>query len=62
MSVLTKAQMEAVYQRNCDMIYRICLMHLKHEQMLWTRYQKQAVYIKQNHLEGSQYEAGTEGK
>ena len=32
MSVLTKAQMEAVYQRNCDMIYRICLMHLKHEQ------------------------------
>ena len=32
MSVLTKAQMEAVYQRNCDMIYRICLMHLKYEQ------------------------------
>ncbi len=32
MSVLTKAQMEAVYRRNCDMIYRICLMHLKHEQ------------------------------
>ena len=32
MSVLTKAQMEAVYQRNCDMIYRICLMHLKHVQ------------------------------
>jgi len=32
MSVLTKAQMEAVYRRNCDMVYRICLMHLKHEQ------------------------------
>ena len=32
MSVLTKAQMEEVYRRNCDMIYRICLMHLKHEQ------------------------------
>ena len=32
MSVLTKAQMEADYRRNCDMVYRICLMHLKHEQ------------------------------
>lgn len=32
MSVLIKAQMEAVYRRNCDMIYRICLIHLKHEQ------------------------------
>ena len=32
MSVLTKAQMEEIYRRNCDMVYRVCLMHLKHEQ------------------------------
>ena len=32
MSVLTKAQMEAVYQRSCDMIYRRCLMELVREQ------------------------------
>ena len=32
MKVLTKEQMEEIYRRNCDMIYRVCLLQLKHEQ------------------------------
>ena len=32
MNVLTKEQMEEIYRRNCDMIYRVCLLQLKHEQ------------------------------
>ena len=32
MNVLTKEQMEEIYRRNCDMVYRVCLLQLKHEQ------------------------------
>ena len=32
MKVLTKERMEEIYRRNCDMIYRVCLLQLKHEQ------------------------------
>ncbi|MCI6537442.1 RNA polymerase sigma factor [uncultured Eubacterium sp.] len=32
MKVLTKGQMEEIYRRNCDMVYRVCLLQLKHEQ------------------------------
>lgn len=32
MKVLTKEQMEEIYRRNCDMVYRVCLLQLKHEQ------------------------------
>lgn len=32
MELLTKVQMEEIYRRNCDIVYRVCLMHLKHEQ------------------------------
>ena len=32
MNVLIKEQMEEIYRRNCDMIYRVCLLQLKHEQ------------------------------
>ena len=30
MNVLTKEQMEEIYRRNCDMVYRVCLLQLKH--------------------------------
>lgn len=32
MNVLAKEQMEEIYRRNCDMVYRVCLLQLKHEQ------------------------------
>lgn len=32
MNVLTKEQMEEIYRCNCDMVYRVCLLQLKHEQ------------------------------
>ena len=32
MKVLTKERMEEIYRRNCDMIYRVCLLQLQHEQ------------------------------
>ena len=33
MKVLTKERMEEIYRRNCDMIYRVCLLQLQHEQV-----------------------------
>ncbi len=32
MNGLTKERMADIYQRNCDMVYRVCLIHMKHEQ------------------------------